>query len=312
MSEFVSRGDKPLNGNGKIHNGFDSTDNFIEELIEKCAANPRYVFIPEVIERLASLKQEDRLAFETLRVRLKKMGFRLAALDDVISNSSSETDREPNQAEILINFAEDIDLFHDTSGTAYADIMIDNHIETWNVRSEGFAHWISRQFFQETHKALNAETLKSSLANFEAKAKFEGKEQPVFLRTGNLNDKIYIDLCNKEWECVEIDCSGWRIINNAPVRFRRVAGMKELPTPIKGGSIDKLRDFLNVGSGGDFVLAVSWILAALCPQGPYPIIVLNGEQGSSKSTFTNILKSLVDPSASSIRSLPKKRQRPFY
>ena len=302
-----------LNGNGKIHNGIHNavnhtqeTGDFIEEVVEKCASNPGYVFAPEVIERLSSLKQTDRLAFETLRVRLKKMGFRLTALDDVIANANSETDREPSHAEILMSFADDIELFHTADGMAYADIMVGSHTETWNIRSDGFSHWLSHRFFKETHKALPPETLKSSLANFEAKARFEGQEQPVFLRTGSMDDKIYIDLCNNEWEAVEIDSNGWRVIKNAPVRFRRAAGMKELPRPVKGGSIGKLRDYLNVGSDGDFVLAVSWILAALRSHGPYPILVLNGEMGSSKSTFTNILKSLVDPSASSIRTLPRK------
>ena len=302
-----------LNGNGKVHNGIHNainhtqeTSEFIEELVGKCTNNPGYVFAPEVIERLASLKQEDRLAFETLRLRLKKMGFRLTALDDVIANANSETDREPSHAEILMSLAEDIVLFHAADGVAYADIQVSGHRETWNVRSEGFAHWLSRRFFKETKKSLTPETLKSSLANFEAKAKFEGQEQPVFLRTGSMDDKLYIDLCNRNWEAVEIDCTGWRIINNPPVRFRRVAGMKELPRPVAGGSIGKLREFLNVGSDADFVLAVSWILAAMRPHGPYPLMVLNGEQGSSKSTFSNILKSLVDPSASSIRTLPRK------
>ncbi len=296
-----------MNGNCKIHNGLDGTDKFIENLIEKCANNPGYVFTPEVIGKLASLKQEDRLAFETVRVTLKKkIGFRLAVLDELIGNATNETDREPNHAEILMSFADDIELFHAEDGTAYADIEVNGHIETWHIRSEGFSHWISRRFFQETKRALNSENLKSSLANFEAKARFEGQEKSVFLRVGNLDNKIYIDLCNNEWEVIEIDCRGWRVIKNPPIRFRRAAGMKELPVPIKGGSINKLRDFLNVGSDGDFVLAVSWILAALRSQGPYPIMVLNGEQGSSKSTFSNILKSLVDPNASSIRTLPKK------
>ena len=303
-----------LNGKGKAHNGTDSVfnaingtaDGFAESLIERCAENPRYVFTPEIIERLAYLKQEDRLAFETLRARLKETGCRITALDDVIADVSVGNERDPNQTDILIGLADDVDLFHDESGTAYADITVGSHRETWNVRSEGFAHWLSRRFFKETKRALNPETLKSSLANFEAQARFEGDERPVFLRIGNLDEKIYIDLCNKEWEAVEIDLKGWRVIGNPPVRFRRVAGIKELAKPVAGGSIDKLRDFLNVGSDSDFVLAVSWILAALRHQGPYPIMVLNGEMGSSKSTFSNILKSLVDPSASSIRTLPRK------
>ena len=156
----------PKHPNGKLPNGFDGTGDFVENLLERCATEPRYVFTQEVIEKLASLKQEDRLAFENLRVRLKNMGFRLAALDDVIANSHIETEREPSQMDILMGFADDIDLFHTADGTAYADILASNHIETWSIRSEGFAHWISRRFFQETHKALNNETLRSSLAKF--------------------------------------------------------------------------------------------------------------------------------------------------
>ena len=303
-----------LNGTGKVHNGADSvfnptngtTHGFIEGLVKRCEENPRYAFTPEVVERLASLKQSDRLAFENLRARLKETGCRITALDDVIDDATDKSERAPNQTDILIGLANDIELFHEADGVAYADIDVSGHRETWNIRSEGFAHWLSRRFFKETRRALTPDTLHSSLANFEAKARFEGKEQSVFLRTGGLDGKIYIDLCNKNWEAVEIDCTGWRIINNPPVRFRRVAGMKELPRPVAGGSIGKIRDFLNVESDGDFVLAVSWILAALRPHGPFPIMVLNGEMGSSKSTFSNILKSLVDPSASSIRTLPRK------
>ena len=156
-------------------------------------------------------------------------------------------------------------------------------------RGERFAHWLGRRFFQETHKTQNPETLKSSLVNFETQARFEGHAQPVFLRVGSVDEKIYINLCNKNWKYVEIGLNDWKVIDNPPVRFRRVARMKELPTPIKGDSIDKFRDYLNVGSDLDFVLAVSWILATLRSHGPYPIMVLNGEMGSSKSTLLLIV-----------------------
>ena len=95
-----------LNGNGRAHNGSPNAINgttceFIGEVIGKCADNPGYVFAPEGITQLASLKHKNRLAFETLRVRLKKMGFRLVALDEVTANSISEAEREPSHAEIL-------------------------------------------------------------------------------------------------------------------------------------------------------------------------------------------------------------------
>src|ERR1700683_4915871 len=82
--------------------------------------------------------------------------------------------------------------------------------------------------------------------------------------------------------------------------------MKLLPIPLPGGSIKDLRRFLNVKSDHDFVLAVAYLLAALRPRGPYPVVVLSGEQGSAKSTFSRILKSLLDPNTAPLRALPRE------
>jgi hypothetical protein len=100
-----------------------------------------------------------------------------------------------------------------------------------------------------------------------------------------LDDRLYLDLADATWRAVEIDANGWRVIDNPPVRFRRAAGMKPLPVPVTGGSIEALRPFLNVKSENDFVLAVAWVLACLRDRGPYPVIALSGEQGSAKSTL---------------------------
>ena len=40
---------------------------------------------------------------------------------------------------------------------------------------------------------------------------------------------------------------------------------------------------------------IGWLTAALRPMGPYPILVLNGEQGSAKTTLSRIAHKLVDP-----------------
>jgi hypothetical protein len=108
------------------------------------------------------------------------------------------------------------------------------------------------------------------------------------------------------WRAVEIDATGWRVIDNPPVRFRRAAGMKPLAVPVPGGSIAALRSFLNVQSDTDFVLVVAWALACLRNRGPYPLLVLSGEQGSAKSTFSAILRSLLDPNTAPLRALPRE------
>jgi hypothetical protein len=82
--------------------------------------------------------------------------------------------------------------------------------------------------------------------------------------------------------------------------------MKALPEPVPGGSVELLRPFLNLSSEGDFVLAVAWVLAALRDRGPYPVLVLSGEQGSAKSTFSAMLRALVDPNTAPLRALSRQ------
>jgi hypothetical protein len=121
-----------------------------------------------------------------------------------------------------------------------------------------------------------------------------------------LDDRLYLDLGDETWRAVEIDAIGWRVIDNPPVRFRRAAGMQTLPMPVSGGSVEMLRSFLNVKTDADFVLVVAWALAVLRNRGPYPVIVLSGEQGSAKSTFSAILRALLDPNTAPLRALPRE------
>ena len=41
-------------------------------------------------------------------------------------------------------------------------------------------------------------------------------------------------------------------------------------------------------------------------RGPYPVIALSGEQGSAKSTFSAMLRSLLDPNTAPLRALPRE------
>ena len=41
------------------------------------------------------------------------------------------------------------------------------------------------------------------------------------------------------------------------------------------------------------------------PEGPYPVLILTGEQGSAKSTLTRVLRRLIDPHEREMRSPPK-------
>jgi hypothetical protein len=54
---------------------------------------------------------------------------------------------------------------------------------------------------------------------------------------GEAQGCIYIDLANDAWEAVEVTATGWRVISNPPVRFRRGRGMAPLPTLWRAGAL---------------------------------------------------------------------------
>jgi hypothetical protein len=279
----------------------------LEGLVERTAADAGAAFAPDVLERLATLKRDDRAAFEALRAQLKKAGCRVMALDDAIAEESGEAGgRGPTQADTLIELAQTAELFHAPDGTGFADLDINGHRETWPIRAKGFRRWLARCFFEATGGAPSSEALQSALNVIEAKAHFDAPERVVHVRVGGLDDRLYLDLGDATWRAVEIDATGWRVIDNPPVRFRHAAGMQALPTPVSGGSIETLRSFLNVKTDADFVLAVTWVLACLRNRGPYPVMVLSGEQGSAKSTFSAILRALLDPNTAPLRALPRE------
>jgi hypothetical protein len=150
-----------------------------------------------------------------------------------------------------------------------------------------------------------AQALQDAISLLEAKARFEGRQEPLAIRIGECSGKIYIDLCNAALETVEMTAEGWQVISDPPLNFRRAKGMLELPRPEAGGSIDLLRRYINIGSDSNWILCASWLIAACRPTGPYPILILQGEQGSAKSSMERILRRIIDPSVAPVRTPPR-------
>jgi hypothetical protein len=195
--------------------------------------------------------------------------------------------------------------FHSASA-AFADVIIDGHRNTWPLLGTEFSDWLLLQFFNEmqTLKVPSLTAMKTAIRTLSAHAKFKGERHEVYLRATMCEGKIYLDIGDPEWNVVEIDRNGRRLIDNAPVHFRRVQGQQALPIPERGGSIDQLRPLVNMDDEG-FVLFVSWLLDALFPgPRPHPVLFLAGEEGSAKSTAAKIARGLVDPNEVALRSLP--------
>jgi hypothetical protein len=199
-------------------------------------------------------------------------------------------------------------LFHTAAGMAYADLLVDGHRETWAIRGRQIRTWLRKRYFEETGCAASSAAIASAVDLLEAKAQFDAPERQINLRVAQHDDSIYLDLVDKAWQCIEINTQDWHLVNAPPARFRRTAGMLPLPIPKKDGCIEQLLPFLNLSNRNDFILVVGWLLAALRPHGPYPLLAIAGEQGSAKTTLTRVLRALIDPNTAPVRSLPREER----
>ncbi len=227
------------------------------------------------------------------------------------SQPAAESGKPESQATAMVRLAIEagIDLWHTPGGDAYNTIALsDHHREHHPTASRGTRDYLTRIFYEDSGKAPNTTALQAAIGTLTSIARFDGEQHEVHVRVAGGDDRAYLDLCDAAWRAVEVTPSGWTVITNPPVRFRRSRGMLSLPVPVTGGSIDELRPFVNVASDEDFALLVTWLLAALRPTGPYPIEILIAEQGGAKTTTAKVQRRLCDPNESDVRRPPRNTE----
>jgi putative DNA primase/helicase len=203
-------------------------------------------------------------------------------------------------------FSDHEQYFHAPNRESFATVGFKGHIETWPVHSEDFKRLVRFQYWVATQTPMPTKLLKEVIAFCDAKACFDGPERKVFTRIGrDSNGNIVVDLANEKWQAVVVTEHGWSVVGTSPVALVRKQGMAALPVPEHGGDISLLDQHLSLASEEDRILFLSMLLGCFHPNGPFPIGLIAGEQGSGKSTLCRIARALVDPSEAPVTTLPR-------
>ena len=213
--------------------------------------------------------------------------------DNSTSEGSSDEKKEAAGVKAL-RLAKLATYFHTADKVAYADIPIDGSRHTYAVRSRSFRLWLTGEFYRDAGYGLSPQVLTDLFPTLEAIAICDGETHEVHLRTAEHQGKLYLDLGTEDWKAVEIDSSGWRVTSEPPVRFWRPDSLLPLPIPVEGGSLDELKDLLNVDRQS-WVMIATFLLFCFCPDKTYPVLVLAAHRGSGKTAAAEILKGLIDP-----------------
>lgn len=258
------------------------------------------------------VEQIDRLFRQSalMRDKWEREDYRERTIHKAISdlkawytNTLPDLDEDKKtQAQLIMELTNDMEFFHSPDDEAYVRLFINGHYENWMVRSSNFRSLLAKLFYDRHKKPPGSAALKDAMSVLEGKAVHEGDERPIFIRVAEADGAIYLDLCNESWQVVRITAQGWNVIDHSPVIFKRSKTMAALPIPQPGGNIEQLRPFVNVKDIQDFMLVVAWLLSCLRDKYPFPILTIQGEQGSSKSTTTKVIRTLVDPATQPLLS----------
>ncbi len=181
----------------------------------------------------------------------------------------------------------------------------------WPIDSIRFREWLAHSFHCEHGIFPGWHALSSSIRVFSAHAQHSDfPASQIFTRLGWLGERrnphtVLLNLANAANDVVHIDARGYDVAPAESWRFLCGAATEPLPRPVKSSSSphDRLQSILGLP---DSVIdrAVMWLIAAMRPAGPYPVLLLTGPASSGKSTLARSLRALLDPSAAPLLSPP--------
>lgn len=219
-----------------------------------------------------------------------------------LEDESQEDDNgkgKKKQADILVELAMPrAEFFTGNDGQHYAIVKVGEHKECYRLSTMGFSDWLTSIYYTEYRSVPGSQAKADTRALFGYLA--SKSTQEVFVRSAHSNGKIYIDRCTPEWDAIEVDGNGMRIVDNPPVNFIRTRSMLPLPIPVECTDTYLLRKYINI-EDEDWPLVAAWIIASMSPIGPKTILVLISQAGSGKSTQLRVVKRIIDPAVAELR-----------
>jgi hypothetical protein len=214
-----------------------------------------------------------------------------------------------SQRDALLEVCDRAEVWRTPEGETLATVEVAGHLEHHAIQSRGFRDWmlgeLARRYRNAGRPASATESaVRDARMALEARGHHCGTRRNASLRVGEHGDRVYIDLGTPDWRAVEVGQTGWRVVAGTPVPLIRTRRTAPFPEPLPGEGWARLRRPLSHLSADDYILFLSWCLGALLPAGPYPILILGGEQGSGKSTLARLAQRLTDPVAGDLLQPP--------
>lgn len=206
----------------------------------------------------------------------------------------------------LLGEQRNLELFHDAMKRTYISYKDEGGgIVTHRLSSSAAQYWVKGVYYKKTGEPIAPHNFNGFLDVLHAKALYDGPQKDVFLRVAYYDNRVIINLADKDRRVVVIDREGIQVTKDSPVIFVNSSTMQPLPAPEPTeNALQQLQDLWGV-SDENFSLLLLFMVSILSARGPYLSLLVEGEQGSGKSLLCSMVKGLIDPSQPSRLRFPK-------
>lgn len=165
-------------------------------------------------------------------------------------------------------------------------------------------------FNRDEGRKLRKSDIKEINEQFQAHAEMAGIRRDVWYRVAPIPDGIEIDLGDAKYTRISITGGKVKYAKGSSTLFYRTPVTLPFIMPASKGDLDLLKKYINLNPAST-VLLIAWLTYTLAhPKAPatsYVILILQGDQGSGKSTLCHIIQCLVDPSIVGVQAFPRNQ-----
>jgi hypothetical protein len=221
-------------------------------------------------------------------------------------------DDKPSPLKCVLGVIRDtvVEYWHNSS-RAYVTVEDGKHFA---ADDHMFEAWVINLYSKRYEEPPPAEALNRGIAWTESRCLHEGDHHMAHVRVGGFWEGgellgVYVDLANDKNEAIEIGFTDVKVVKGPLVRFIRTPAIDPLPYPqdSDGNHLAWFAERFGLDDS-DYALLLGFLLAALHPLGPYPVLEITGEQGTGKSLLSKFIKMLIDPGKAALRS-PAQNER---
>ncbi len=200
--------------------------------------------------------------------------------------------KKPKPEEVLLAIASENELCQTTDGIPVIVIDTGGKRRTVILPDKEYEAFLAKRLYDRTGMIPKGPWIRDAMRVVEAIC-LEGPKRPVFTRVGFYDNVLYIDLGDDSLRVIKVTAEGWSIESGCPILFHRSPNVSPMPEPVRGGTLAELRPLLNIRDG-DWPIVVAFMLACLNPHGPFPLLILIGQSGATKTTVARLIQGIID------------------